>query len=173
MRVDAVAGDDRFVSGLDTQLEVIAPTAGLPGLPGGKGEVVLRAPMQVTAPGRYEAELRLPRTGAFLLRAIHRSKAAQPGAVGPVVAESWGTLALSYPREYLALPPDLELLSRVAAASLGSRYASAAAALEPGDEKIRYLRALWTWLCGAAIGLLLLDVLLRRVRMFGYRPLSL
>ena len=173
VRVDAVASDDRFVSSLDTQLEVIAPTAGLPGLPGGKGEVVLRAPMQVTAPGRYEAELRLPRTGAFLLRAIHRSKAAQPGAVGPVVAESWGTLALSYPREYLALPPDLELLSRVAAASLGTRYASAAAALDPGDEKIRYLRALWTWLCGAAIGLLLLDVLLRRVRMFGYRPLSL
>ena len=173
VRVDAVASDDRFISSLDTQLEVIAPTAGLPGLPGGKGEVVLRAPMQITAPGRYEAELRLPRTGAFLLRAIHRSKAAQPGAVGPVVAESWGTLALSYPREYLALPPDLELLGRVAAVSQGARYASAAAALDPGDEKIRYLRALWAWLCGAAIGLLLLDVLLRRVRMFGYRPLSL
>ena len=74
VRVDAVAGDDRFVSTLDTQLEVIEPTAGLPGIPGGKGQVVLRAPMPVVAPGRYEAELRLPRTGAFLLRAIHRSK---------------------------------------------------------------------------------------------------
>lgn len=173
VRVDAVSGDDRFVSNLTTQLEVIAPTPGLPGLPGGKGEVVQRAAMPVVAPGRYEAELRLPRTGAFLLRAIHRSKAAEPGALGPIVAESWGTLALSYPREYLALPPDLELLSQVAAVTAGSRYESAAAALDPGDEKIRYLRALWQWLCGAAIALLLLDVLFRRVRVFGYRPLSL
>jgi hypothetical protein len=168
-----VASDDRFVSNLETQLEVIEPTAGLPGIPGGRGQVVLRAPMPVVAPGRYEAELRLPRTGAFLLRAIHRSRASEPGGVGPVVAESWGTLALSYPREYLALPPDLELLSRVAAVTQGARYPSAAAALVPGEEKTSYLRALWPWLCGLAIGLFLLDVLLRRVRMFGYRPLSL
>lgn len=173
VRVDAVAADDRFVSSLDTELEIIRPTAGLPGLPGGKGEVVQRAPMPIAAPGRYEAELRLPGTGAFLLRAIHRSRAAAPGVPGPIVAESWGTLALSYPREYLALPPDLELLSQAAALTAGARYESAAAALDPGEEKTRYLRALWPWLCGAAIGLLLLDVLMRRVRMFGYRPLSL
>jgi uncharacterized membrane protein len=160
--VDAVSGDDRFVSGLDTMLEVIAPA---PGAPGG-GRRLLSAPLPQTAPGRYEADVRIDRSwgyGAFLLRAIHRS-----GPGGPVVAESWGSLPLSYSREYLALPPDRALL---AGASQAVR--SAAEVLDPGDERVRFLRELWPYLAGLAIVLLLLDVVLRRVRLFGYRPLTL
>jgi hypothetical protein len=55
----------------------------------------------------------------------------------------------------------------------GARYQSAAPALEAGGEKIHFLRGLWPYLAGAALALLVLDVLLRRVRIFGYRPLSL
>jgi len=177
VRVDAVASDDRFVSGLDSQIEVLENTLGMPLAPGAgplsAGKPVLTAPLPQTAPGRYEADLFLPRTGAFLLRAVHRSRAALPGAPSPLVAESWGALSLSYPREYLALPPDLELLGRVAELTGGARCDSAAAALDAGGEKIRFLRALWPYLVGAALALLVLDVLLRRLRIFGYRPLSL
>lgn len=173
VRVDAVGSDDRFVSGMQTELEVIAPQLGLPGLAGQKGEVVMRVPMPLTAPGRYESEVRLPRTGAFLLRAVHRAPGPAPGVLGPVVAESWGSLALSYPREYLALPPDLGLLGQVAALTGGSRCDAATSVLAAGDETTRYLRSLWQYLVWAAVGLLLLDVLLRRVRLLGYRPLSL
>jgi Ca-activated chloride channel family protein len=176
VRVDAVASDDRFVSGLDSQIEVIENTLGMPLSPGaspgaqGRSRPILTAPLPQTAPGRYEADLFLPRTGAFLLRAVHRSGKTGTGAI---VAESWGALSLSYPREYLALPPDLGLLARVAEVTGGGRYDSAAAALDAGDEKTRFLRALWPYLVGAALILLVLDVLLRRVRIFGYRPLSL
>lgn len=180
VRVDAVASDDRFVSGLDSTIEVIAPTDALPsvGMPGvplgaGKGKTVLSAPLPQTAPGRYEADLRLARTGAYLLRAVHRSPPPAPGVPGPIVAESWGTLSLSYPREYLALPPDLALLDQVAEITAGPRIKAADDALDPGDERTRFLRALWPYLVGAAVGLLILDVFLRRVRLLGYRPLSL
>lgn len=179
VRVDAVASDDRFVSGLDSQLEVIENTQGLPLSPGastpapGHAKPVLTTPLPQTAPGRYEADFFLPRTGAFLLRAVHRSPSPSPGTLGPLVAESWGTLSLSYPREYLALPPDLEILARVAEFTGGKRCESAADAMDPGAEKIRFLRGLWPYLVGAALLLLLLDVFLRRVRLFGYRPLSL
>ena len=178
VRVDAVSSDDRFVSGLVTEVEIIEPSSSLP-MPGQlekgakAGKVVLRAPLPQTAPGRYEADLRVPRTGAFLLRATHRTPSPAPGQLGPIVAESWGTLALSYPREYLALPPDLELLSQMAAATGGTQLHTAAEVLDPGTEEIRFLRSLWPYLCGLGIALLLLDVLLRRVRLFGYRALSL
>jgi uncharacterized protein YegL len=177
VRVDAVASDDRFVSGLDSQVEVIENTLGLPlsrgASPGGHSRPILTAPLPQTAPGRYEADLFLPRTGAFLLRAVHRSPPPVAGAVGPLVAESWGTLSLSYPREYLALPADLPLLDRVAEVTGGHRYQTAALALDPEGDKTRFVRALWPYLVGLAVLLLLLDVLLRRVRLFGFRSLSL
>jgi hypothetical protein len=97
----------------------------------------------------------------FLLRAVHRSPSPSPGTPGPVVAESWGTLSLPYPREYLALPPDDALLQQIAALAQGQVLKDATQVLDPGDEKIRYLRALWPSLVWIALGLLLLDVLLR------------
>ena len=173
VRVDAVSADDRFLSGLQTDLEVISPLGGGLGLVSGKGDIVARKEMSLVAPGRYEAEVRLGRTGSFLLRAVHRSPSPSPGTPGPVVAESWGTLSLPYPREYLALPPDDALLQQIAALAQGQVLKDATKVLDPGDEKIRYLRALWPSLVWIALGLLLLDVLLRRLRLFGFRPLSL
>lgn len=173
VRVDAVSADDRFLSGLQTDLEVISPSSDGLGLIAGKGDVLLRKPMSLTAPGRYEAEVRLHRVGSFLLRAVHRSPSPSPATPGPVVAESWGTLSLPYPREYLALPPDDALLSQIATLTNGKTLNQVTDALSPGDEKIRYLRALWPPLVVAATALLLLDVLLRRLRLFGFRPLSL
>lgn len=173
VRVDAVSADDRFLSGLQTDLEVISPTGGGLGLIAGKGDVLLRKEMSLVAPGRYEAEVRLGRTGSFLLRAVHRSPSPHPGTPGPVVAESWGTLSLPYPREYLALPPDDALLAQIAALTHGQLLRDASSVVAPGDEKIRYLRSLWPSLVFAAIGMLLLDVLLRRLRLFGFRALSL
>lgn len=188
VRVDAVSSDDRFVSGLDSQLEIYEndprrdETALLSAATGGNPATALRQkpvltlPLPQTAPGRYEAEIYLPRTGAFLLRAVHRgapTRAAGAAQSGPVVAESWGTLSVSYPREYLAIPPDLDLLDRIAQATQGSRYEQAEQIFDHGEEKLRYLRSLWMFLVGAAVALLIVDVFLRRVRLFGYRALSL
>lgn len=177
VRVDAVASDDRFVSGLDTQVEIYENAQRVPGLVAkegaGLGKLVLTAPLPQTAPGRYETELYLPKTGAFMVRAVHRSPAAGPGLVGPIVAESWGALSLSYPREYLALPPDTGLLEKIAEATGGTKLESAESAFAHGDEKLRSLRPVWMYALWMALGLLLLDVLARRVRLFGYRPVSM
>ena len=181
VRVDAISSDDRFVSGLDTQLEIFDNSEGratgsaLGGAAAAstlKQGPILTLPLPQTAPGRYETEVYLPRTGAFMLRAVHRG-ASTPAGPGPVVAESWGTLSLS-------------LLARVPGAAAGSRSARShrpshvwgplrarRAGAVAREETLRYLRPLWLYLVGAAIAVLLLDVFLRRVRLFGYRRLTL
>ena len=148
--VDAVGADDKFVSGLDTTLQVIDP-----GHPADKREVA----MAETAPGRYEGGFTLGRYGTFLLRAVHKQN-------GQVVAESTGALSLPYPREYLALPPDEALLTRVAALTGGRAAPTPAQLFDAMGERVRYHRELWSWALWAAALLLLLDVAARRIRLF-------
>lgn len=173
VRVDAVSSEDRFLSGMFSELEVIEPHADGLGLLSGKGQVVARQDMTLTAPGRYEAEVRLQKTGSFLLRAIHRGESPGGNQKGPIVAESFGALSVPYPREYLALPPDDELLTQLHTVGQGQHLSKATEALSVGDEKVPFLRALWPFCLWVALGLFLLDVLLRRLRLFGFRPLSL
>ena len=146
--VDAIGADDKFVSGLDTTLQVIDPEH-----PGDKREVA----MPETAPGRYEGEFTLGRYGSFLLRAVHKSN-------GQTVAESTGALSLPYPREYLALPVDDALLGRVAALTGGRVSPTPAQFFDAEGERVIYHRELWPWCLWLAALLLLLDVAARRVR---------
>ncbi|HEY2746401.1 MAG TPA: VWA domain-containing protein [Polyangia bacterium] len=147
--VDAVGGDDRFVSGLKSTLEVVDPER-----PRERREVA----MAETAPGRYEGEFTMGRYGSFLLRAIHR------GGDGAVVAESTGAVAVPYSREYLALPVDAALLARVAAAG-GGRVAPTVAELwDAAGGSVRFHRELWPWVLWLAALLVVVDVGVRRVR---------
>ncbi|HXU72262.1 MAG TPA: VWA domain-containing protein [Polyangia bacterium] len=153
--VDAVGGDDRFVSGLVTTLQVIDPEH-----PAERREVA----MAETAPGRYEGEFTMGRFGSFLLRAIHRS-----GPGGPIVAESTGAVAVSYSREYLALPVDEGVLERVATTTGGkTRIATGgpplATIFDPAGERVIFNRELWPWVLWLAAFLLIIDVGVRRVR---------
>jgi hypothetical protein len=151
--IDAVSGPvtDRFVHGLDTALEVT---------PAGRKQAARVVPLAETAPGRYEGDFTLDQYGAFALRAIHRQ-----GPGGRVVAESTGTVSVPYPREYLGLPPDRALLAEAAAASGGRVDPSAQEHLAPGTERIPWRRERWQPPVYLAALLLVLDVLLRRVRL--------
>jgi hypothetical protein len=149
--VDAVGGDDRFVSGLDTTLQVIDPD---------HPQKPLEVPLAESAAGRYEGEFTLDRYGTFLLRAVHRQNGAE-------VAESTGTVSLPYPREYLALPPDQALLARVSSVTGGRELGAAAQLFDPAGEEVPFHRELWTWALWLAAVLLLFDVASRRVRFFG------
>lgn len=157
--IDAVTGDDRFHNGLDAKLVVTGPQ------PNGERREVA---MKQTAPGRYESDFPLDRFGSFLLHAS-LEKAADDGKGGArsvQVAESFGHVTNPYPREYLALSPDLETLSRAATVTGGAPNAAPSRIFDPAGETIRYHQDLWSRFIAAAIAVYLLDLLVRRVRLF-------
>ena len=151
--VDAITQDDRFDNGLTSLLTVRGPQ------PGGTSET---QPMRQVAPGRYEADFPLDRYGAFALRAEHRRD-------GHVVAESFGQINNPYPREYAALEADVDLLRRLADSTRGRVDPTPRQLFDPAGEQITETQALWRFPIFAAIGLLILDLLLRRVRLGSLR----
>jgi len=124
--------------------------------------------MPQTAPGRYEADFPLDRYGSFLLHAA-LEKPIDDGhgnMKSATVAESFGHVTNPYPREYLALSPDVPTLEHAAEATGGSLNPAPAAVFDPAGEVIRYHEDLWPRFVGVAIALFLLDLLVRRVRIF-------
>jgi Ca-activated chloride channel family protein len=158
--LDAIGVDDRFQNGLDASLTVVGPE------PGGPSRKVA---MPQTAPGRYESDFPLGRYGSFLLHAVLARPSDTPGGRPAVVAESFGHVNSPYPAEYLALAPDLGTLAQVASATGGGIDPAPAAVFDPGGEFVRYHEDLWPRLVGAAIAVFMLDILVRRVRLFERR----
>jgi Mg-chelatase subunit ChlD len=154
--VDAIDSGDRFVNELDTQLEVIDPASGKP---------IEKIAMEQTAAGRYTADVRLQKYGSYLLKAVHKRD-------GKTVAESLGSVALSYPLEYLRTTPDLEPLRHAAQVSGGHDQAKPAEIWDPGNEKVSYTQDLWPYVLIGVLGLFLLDLYAKRVRLFGYRTIK-
>ncbi len=157
--IDAIGGDDKFQNGLDAKFSITGPE------PAGKKVDV---PMRQTAPGRYEADFPLDRYGSFLLHAS-LEKAVDDGkgsTKSASVAESFGHVTNPYPREYLALEPDVATLTRAAVITGGTRDPEAKLVFDPAGETIRYHQDLWSRFVGAAIVCFLLDLLVRRVRFF-------
>ncbi|MFT4704700.1 MAG: Ca-activated chloride channel family protein [Bradymonadia bacterium] len=154
VRVDALDGDDRFISGLQSRIDVTTPS----------GETQPLTLRQVAA-GRYEAELPLSEYGAYLLEAEHERD-------GREYAVSFGSLTWPYPDEFLAFEPDLRRVARAVDRTGGLWDPDDAALWDPGDELRERRRERWPWLLFAALGLLVVDVFLRRIRWFGSRATS-
>ncbi|MBX3232315.1 MAG: VWA domain-containing protein [Labilithrix sp.] len=157
--IDAIGGDDRFQNGLDAKLTVTGPQ------PNGETKKIT---MRQTAPGRYESDFPLERFGSFLLHAS-LEKGVEDGKGGTKsvqVAESFGHVTNPYPREYLALAPDVTTLSRVALVTGGRMDPAPKDVFDPQGESIKYHQDLWSRFIGAAVAVYLLDLLIRRVRIF-------
>jgi Ca-activated chloride channel family protein len=157
--LDAIGGDDKFQNGLDGKLQIAGPQ------PGGETRTL---PMRQTAPGRYEADFPLDRYGSYVLHAqLEKSvEGAGGSARGVAVAESYGHVTNPYPREYLALAPDVPTLARVAEVTGGKLNPDAKTVFDPAGESVSYHQDLWPRFIGAAIVAFLLDLLVRRVRLF-------
>ena len=154
--VDAFTIDDRFDNKLVSKLIVSGPESG------GETKTV---PMRQTAPRRYEARLPLAEYGSLLLRAEHM-RAQDDGTLAPV-AVSYGHVSNPYPAEYASFETDFNKLERVALASGGRNDPQDWRALfDPDGEEIKYHHELWPRAVMAAIGIYLVDLLLRRVRLF-------
>lgn len=154
--VDAIDTGDKFVNELDTHLEVIDPAT---------NKTVDKLPMPQTAAGRYTADFRIQKYGSYLLKAVHQRD-------GKTVAESLGSVALSYPLEYLRTTPDPEPLRHAAQVSGGRDQAQPAEVWDPGQEKVSYTQDLWPYVLLGVLALFLLDLYAKRVRLFGYRTIK-
>lgn len=153
--VDAFTVDERFDNQIDSKLTITGPE------PNGERKTIA---MRQTAPGRYEADFQLEKYGSFLLRAEHikTDKKGQSQSVGV----SYGHVSNPYPREYASFEPDVDRLSRAAAAGGGKLDPPPKDLFDPQGEKIVYYEQLWSRFILAAIVVFLLDLLIRRVRFF-------
>lgn len=155
--VDAFTVEDRFDNKLVSNLTVRGPE------PGGDKHTV---PLRQIAPGRYEARLPLTKYGSFLLHAEH-AREGDDGSLSPT-AISTGHVSNPYPREYAEFQTDRQTLERAALATKGEfAPQDRSVAFDPAGEKITYHEDLWMRLVMAAVGIFLLDLLLRRVRIFN------
>jgi uncharacterized protein YegL len=154
--VDAVDSDDRFVNRLDTVLEVIDPRT---------SKTVRTIAMEQTAAGRYTADFAFDRYGSYMLKAVHRRG-------DKVVAESVGAIALPYPAEFLRSTPTEVPLRHAAIITGGLDKPEPAQLFDPGEDKIEYTRDLWPWVLLVVAGLMLVDIYLKRIRLFGYRAVK-
>ncbi|MEQ8461204.1 MAG: VWA domain-containing protein [Sandaracinaceae bacterium] len=152
--VDAIGGDDDFLNGLDSTVHVEGPMGAARA-----DRVDADHPLRQTAPGRYEARFPLEKFGSFVLTAEHR-RDERP------VAESTAQLTNPYPREYMTLEPDVALLTRAAGLTGGTIEPTVAALFDPDGEHIRHHEELWPRALFLALMLFVLDLLLRRVRLF-------
>ena len=134
--VDAIDSGDKFVNELDTDLEVIDPAT---------NKAIETVPMEQTAAGRYTADFRIQKYGSYLLKAVHKRD-------GKTVAESLGSVALSYPLEYLRTTPDPEPLQHAAQVSGGNDQAEPAEIWDPGKEKSATPRTCGPTCCSASSG---------------------
>ncbi len=158
--IDAFDASERFENGLDSVLTVVGPMPSQE-----KRDLV----MQQVAPGRYETSFLLDRYGSFLLRAEHR-RSTEDGKK-TAVAVSYGHINNPYPPEFSRFEPDKATLARIAEATGGRVDPAPTQVFDAGGEKIEYHEALWPRLVGAAVALFLLDLLLRRVRIFDRKVL--
>jgi Ca-activated chloride channel family protein len=155
--VDAIDVNDKFVNELDTTLEIIDPR---------DSKVKQTIPMVQTAAGRYVADFAIDRYGSYMLKAVHKRD-------GNTVAESLGAVALPYPAEYLRTTPNEEPLRHAALVTGGIDQASPTAVWKPADgEEIKYTQDLWPWVLLALACAAVLDIYLKRVRLFGYRTIK-
>jgi hypothetical protein len=152
--VDAFTPDERFENGLVSRLTV-----------SGQGKGNRRdVEMRQTAPGRYEANFPLDGYGAFTIEGTHM-KAGDDGDLR-AVGSSYAEVANPYPAEYANLEPDVERLSRLAAATGGRLDPKMEAVFDAAGDKVVYRAPLWSRMLLAAIAFFLLDLLVRRVRLF-------
>lgn len=153
--VDAFTAGERFDNGLQATLTI----KGL-----AKSGSVTQYPMQQTAPGRYEAALPLREYGTFSLHAEY-SRELEDGELSRV-GDSHGYVSNPYPVEYQSFEPDAARLDLAAQTARGGRYSTPSALFDPAGESVRHQTELWPKLLIVALALFLLDLLVRRVRIF-------
>jgi len=120
------------------------------------GEAERPLPLVRRGMGLYRAELELEQLGSYALRAERLGRRGAREA-------AYGSLARSYPEEYLSAAPDLARLTQAARLADGSLEPSLAEVLAPGSATREHQSPRWPPLLLLALGLYCLELLLRRL----------
>ena len=75
-------------------------------------------------------------------------------------------LAYSYPAEYHSYPPDVDKLRAISTQTGGAFQPTPAEIFDTRGEQTLVPIPLWPWLAAIALALYVVDVLLRRFRLF-------
>jgi len=142
--MESSGNEGRLSDRLQMQTHVVAPD---------QSSFVVDVPQ--IAPGTYETRVPLKQQGTYIFRASSN------GSVGAT-----RTLAYSYPSEYRWYPPDIEKLRTISSETGGLFQPNGPEIFATGGMTILSPIALWPWLAATALFLYLLDVLLRRFRLF-------
>ena len=152
--VDAVGEDDRFINDLESKIAVTAPD--------GKTSTVT---LEQSAAGRYEARIPLTDYGSYGLKATHDKD-------GDTIAVSLGSISNPYPREYLFVEPNRDIVQQATRIGRGSVNPIAKDLFDAQGEEVKYRQELWPWFLLAAMILLVFDLALRRIRLAGRTEIS-
>jgi hypothetical protein len=159
--VQSLTDDERFDSSFESVLRVRpGKVRGATGKPEEPKEV----PFLLKAPGLYEARVRAPGFGSFVLDARHLRRE-EDGVLRPA-GVSYGHAALPYPREYATFEPNLGALERIAVAGGGRIDPKPSQVFDPEGQSIERSSPRQNGFILAALVVFILDLLVRRVRIF-------
>ncbi len=147
--VDALDEDDHYLTGMLAEAKVTRPD-------GSTADVRLTE----VAEGRYETALPLDALGPYDVAVTLRARANQP-----VLASGRATAVHPYPDEYRLADGHSAVLSQLALATGGKLTSQPSDWLDVRGATHKDWQWLWPQLVWWALGLLLLDLLLRRVRL--------
>ena len=149
LAVDALNEDETWMAGMTATARLRLPD-------GTVRDLVLPE----VAVGRYETTTAMDRFGPYDVEVSLRA-----GADRPVLASGRATTVLPYPDEYRVAEAGQTSLPELVAATGGQADSGPAAWLDTANAKQRSWRWLWPDLALISVLLLLIDVLLRRVRL--------
>jgi Ca-activated chloride channel family protein len=151
---DAVDSSDQFVGGVTSRALVTAPD-------GTQQTVTLTQ----TAPGRYESTVDASQYGPYQVNITHKKD-------GKKVAVSQARVTYPYPEELLRFEPNLERVRSLANATGGMEGPPMPSLFSASGNQSTHREPIWHWLLAAVLGAFLVDVLLRRVRLWHARTLQ-
>lgn len=138
--LNALDKDGRFRNDLQPRVSVIGPD-----------QKLSTVDIPQVGPGAYESRIRLDQDGTYLFRAN---------------AGTSRTLEYSYPAEYHFYPPDTQKLRTISNATGGKFEPQGEEIFNTNGESRQYPVPLWPWFAGTVLGLYIVDILLRRLRLF-------
>ncbi len=143
--VDAVDSLGRFLNEAAVEITVVDPQL--------RRESVA---MTQSAPGRYQAHLRAPASGAYHLEITAKQE-------GSVLYQQSRGITVGYSDELRIRPPNSGLLKRMTEVSGGAYNPTASQLFAPSNVTAQRPTPLWPYLVAAAVVLFVLDVALRRI----------